>query len=140
MLWEEIRGVLKGSLIINENRPKAKLTLKEYMELPNDQRIFQDDLEDIYNLFEKYEKYKENNNYWDDMDLAFNALKNLSKIKIKKYDQVVVDEIQDLSSLHLRILCHFVGSPDGLFMSGDEQQIIYPTRFQWERTKDLIYQ
>ena len=138
-IWEEIRGVIKGAFLLIDNQ-KGFLSNQQYLEIPKKQALFTKDSErnQIYRLFEMYEDWKEKSGKWDDLDLSFNAFQCINKY-MAKYDQVIADEIQDFTSFQLNIVSHLCTSPDGLFLTGDAQQMIHPSRFEWRRTKELIF-
>ncbi len=140
MLWEEFRGVIKGAFQQSELE-KGALSFDEYLEIPSKQSLIKSDKEHIYELFTKYENHKINKGYWDDLDLVIEVNRKIKENneQIQQYSQVIVDEVQDLTSLHLFIILQMASNPDGIFLCGDSQQIIHPNRFEWERTKQLIY-
>lgn len=140
-LWEEFRGVLKGCVYLSIVG-KPFLEESEYLNLRSVNLTEEDSLfsidqrKDIYHFFELYQRELGKLDKWDDLDLAYNALKSN---KFSKYDQVIVDEIQDIPSLHLQAILKCVEDPQGLFLTGDANQAIHPSRFLWSRLNDQIY-
>jgi len=142
IIWEEIRGVIKGAFILSEskNLNRGHLSKKEYRdEIPKKQSLFEkNERNKIYQIFEKYETWKNKNKKWDELDLSIEAFKNLKNFN-SMYNQVVADEVQDFTTFELKILTYICSNPYGLFLTGDSQQMIHPTRFEWRRITTFIY-
>lgn len=140
MMWEEIRGVIKGSASLDW-QSQSELTLQHYLALPSfETSLTLSDRKIIYKHFNKYKNYIRSNHYWDELDLAREALKELSASEIELYDVLIVDEVQDLTIFHIFMILKLCGNVGQLFLTGDVQQAIYPTRFDWNRVKDLIFE
>lgn len=84
-------------------------------------------------LYEKYEKYMEENNLidFDDMEImAFHILEEdesiLERVR-KRYKHILVDEFQDIDLLEVNILKK-IGEESSLFCVGDEDQSIFSFR------------
>ena len=141
MLWEEFRGILKGCVYLALER-KGCLTQAQYLDLSSVELTDADSLflveqrKDVYQLFELYQQELKKQKLWDDLDLAFHALQVQQK---PQYNQILVDEIQDIPSIHLQVILGCVHDPQGLFLTGDSQQAIHPSRFLWSRLNNQIY-
>ena len=63
----------------------------------------------------------------DAQDLVLEAEASLRAQPLERYRAVIVDEVQDLSTVMLRMLHALVGDiPDGLTLVGDGQQTVFP--------------
>jgi len=143
LLWEEIRGVLKGAYQITFTEAKH-ITQKQYHAIHSSQSLVPEAERDIaFDAYKNYEKWKRNKGYWDELDLARVAYKNLLQLKGKgecpTFQQIVVDEVQDLTTYHVQMLLEMSENPYGLFLTGDAQQTIHPSRFEWKRVKTQLY-
>ncbi len=129
-LFEEFRGVITGS-----NIDSAYLSRASYLSLGVKECIFPDNQRnDVYDLFERYLDFLRVNNQYDPNIVSFNYL---TKVK-KKYDYVVVDEVQDISIIQLHLIMSFLTQPDRFLLCGDANQIVYPNFFSWARIKSLF--
>lgn len=127
ILWEEIRGVLKQT--------PNPMTWAEYQKQAQCPNIAQA----TYDIFSKYQDYRNTYEMWDDVDLAKEAnLKLLADKKAAKYQEIVVDEVQDLTNVHFQLLANSVHHPNGLFLAGDESQSIHPSKFSWEKVETIL--
>ncbi|QIZ08504.1 ATP-dependent helicase [Priestia megaterium] len=93
-------------------------------------RVIKTDRKIIYRIFEEYEREKRNSRKMDYDDFALTLLEN--KVKIKetfKFDQVMIDEGQDLQQVQLMLL-RFIAK-EGFVVAADKGQKIYKTSFSW---------
>lgn len=143
MLWEEFRGILKGCFYL-ASQTKKILTLSQYLDLTQiglaqDDSLFDQDVrKTVYQIFESYQQWLKDSSKWDDLDLArcaFECIKNNQY----SYAQILVDEVQDLTTFHLQIILQLTAKPETLFLTGDAHQSIHPSRFRWERLKSQVY-
>ncbi|MFD0000242.1 UvrD-helicase domain-containing protein [Nocardia sp. NPDC127526] len=83
--------------------------------------------EAVWKLFCEYETIRLDWGFLDANDLIAVALADLEEVPLdEKYDMVVVDEVQDMSVLGLRLAHALVGDvPNGLLLVGDSQQQVY---------------
>ena len=125
ILWEEIRIYLKINKLQNR---------QEYLSTNKESKI----VEAVLSVYQKYVDYLEINQMWDDIDLAKFALSSINSDCFYDYEEVIVDEVQDLTELQLKVICLVCQTPFGLFLVGDEAQAIHPTKFNWESTKLII--
>jgi hypothetical protein len=136
--FEEYRGVLKSH---EKTSDQMLLSLNDYKNLQRHRSLFKanKDLEELHRICNQFEKYKrENNNLWDDIDLVRRAVSLLGDDHINSYDELIIDETQDLTVYHIRLIAQLCKFPEFLYLTGDDQQIIFPSRFQWDRTKDTL--
>ncbi|MBT9138515.1 MAG: RecBCD enzyme subunit RecB [candidate division WS2 bacterium] len=130
-LHEEFRGVITGSIV-----DKPYLSRKEYLNLGVRQSIYLDnERELVYTLFEKYLAFLKENGFYDPNILAHSYLKDVRQI----YDFVVVDEVQDITSIQLQIILRSLKKPDNFILCGDSNQIVHPNFFSWSGLKSMLY-
>ncbi|MDV3000383.1 MAG: hypothetical protein N5P05_001989 [Chroococcopsis gigantea SAG 12.99] len=125
IIWEEIRGVLK--------QHDRVIPRPEYVETSDDAQT----ANCVYDIYHQYLDYLQTQQMWDDIDLARTALNSISQYT-HRYDEIIVDEVQDLTKIHFQLFCELVHSADGLFFAGDDSQAIHPSKFQWSDIEDII--
>ena len=130
-IYEEFKGTLTG-VDIN----KLYLTKEEYMNLGVRQSLFlNDEKEKIYNLFLKYLDILKKDYY----DLNMVSFEYLAFLK-KQYDYVVIDEVQDLTNVQIKLLLNSLNDKDNFILCGDSNQIVHPNFFSWSKVRSLFYQ
>jgi hypothetical protein len=131
-LFEEFRGVLTGSAT-----DRAHLTREDYLGLGVRQSIFlEGEKGHVYDLFQKYLQFLKSEKYYDQNLLSFQYLQKSTP----KYDFIVVDEVQDLTSIQIKLLLKHLKAIDNWFLCGDSNQIVHPNFFSWSRVKSMFYQ
>ncbi|OHV37201.1 DNA helicase UvrD [Pseudofrankia sp. EUN1h] len=84
----------------------------------------------VWELYERYEQLRTERGVLDRDDALLLARDLVRGSSERRYDAVIVDEVQDLTCVGLQLLHAFVGDrPDGLLVVGDGQQSIYPGGF-----------
>lgn len=119
---EEIERVIKGRGLVDQReyqgveRPGRGLPLSRGR-----------DRELVWKLYECYEEIREEKGVHDFNDLMGMALEEVRTTPLDpQYAAVVVDEVQDITLIGLRLLHALAGSgPNGLLLVGDGQQQIY---------------
>lgn len=99
-----------------------------------------------YKCFEKYKKWLKEHDYFDDNDLALNAIAKLhedfddpqNESPKKMFDFVVVDEIQDYTELQIYLISRLVDNRR-LVLAGDSKQIVNPTVFNERKLNRLFH-
>jgi hypothetical protein len=130
-LFEEFKGVLTGSVI-----DKAYITEEEYLELGIKQSIFPaNQRAEVYSIFKKYLRFLEETNFYDSNILSYNYLSLVEP----KYDFVVVDEVQDITNIQLKLILKSIKSHHNFIFSGDSNQIVHPNFFSWSKVKTMFY-
>lgn len=139
IIYREIRGIIKGFIDINWEIEKLnKILDKEvYFNLPNKISTF-NDKNLAYNIALRYQSWLDENNFVDDNDLSFYAIELIKNNKLKKYDFLVIDEIQDLTEKQIYFLYKLVKNPINVIFSGDFNQTINATYFNTNRIKSLF--
>ncbi|MDR4985657.1 AAA family ATPase [Bacillus cereus] len=135
MLWEEIRGVIKGGVFHSghDYLPKEKYLALSVNEAPN----FSKSREQVYNIFLSYQDYLCSQYLIDEQDLLQQILKGF----LPSYDMVLCDEIQDLTMLHVKLLFKLAkNDARRIVFSGDDHQILHHSGFRWENVKNAFYQ
>jgi len=130
-LFEEFKGVISGTATKN-----PYLTKEDYQNLGVKQSIFPvEEREKNYGLFLKYIEYLKENKLFDSNIVAFEHTQKAMKV----YDSVVVDEVQDITSVQLRLIFSCLHNKSHFMLCGDSNQIVHPNFFSWSKVKTLFY-
>ncbi|GAA2777785.1 UvrD-helicase domain-containing protein [Saccharopolyspora taberi] len=118
--WEEVDRVIKGRGLAGLDEYQAVLRTGRA------RRLDRADRELMWRLFEEYERIRTERGLHDFNDLLGEALAEVRR-EPARYAAVVVDEVQDITLIGLRLLREVAGDgPNGLLLVGDGQQQIYP--------------
>lgn len=134
-IWEEIRGVIKGSHL---ETTSPLLSVEEYEDKGKNRShiISSEKRPKIHQLVAKwYQGLLKTNNYYDEIDLAREALKIIRDKKFKPYNLIVCDEVQDFTEIQLRLLIEISKKDSQFTFAGDLNQMISPSGFRWEDLK-----
>lgn len=102
-------------------------------------RFTKDERQNILEFVEKYyQPYLYRKELFDDNDLAREIIIRNHLGKLRKFDSVFIDEIQDLSEMQIYALMQMSQYPGQIFMAGDVSQIINPTLFKGGRPGLLL--
>lgn len=127
--FEEIRGVIAA-------RAGGVLSREDYRSLGVRQSIFPTQERDrIYDLFEKYRTWLTEAKLYDLNLLAQDWL----PVAEPRYDFVMVDEVQDLTTAQLALVLKTLKTPDRFMLCGDSNQIVHPNFFSWSQVKTLFW-
>lgn len=143
-VWREIRGIIKGMFgvewNVSLNRKGQKLMGRdEYLSLGSQYSVFgHDEKYEIYEIAEQYQMWLDNKKKYDDNDLTMILLKQRERLRLLRYDGVVIDEIQDLTEIEIFLLYKLAKNPYKVFWSGDSNQTVNATYFQPHRLKSLF--
>lgn len=130
-LFEEMKGVLTGSVVHD-----AYLGKEEYLSLGIKQSIFaREQREEVYHIFEKYLSFLQQDGYYDTNILSYQYLPKVKQL----YDYVVIDEVQDMTNIQLKLVLSSLKIPGNFLLSGDANQIVHPNFFSWSKIKSLFY-
>ena len=130
-VFEEFRGVITGASI-----EKAWLSRKDYHQLGVKESIFlAEERQLVYDLFEKYLSFLEDNGYYDTNIISHHYLQFIQP----RYDFIVVDEVQDLTNSQLYLILKSLINPQDFILCGDSNQIVHPNFFSWSKVKSLFY-
>jgi hypothetical protein len=129
-VFEEIRGVLAASA-------GGVLSRDDYLALGVRQSIFPVDLrERIYDLFEKYRGWLTEARLYD-LNLV---AQDWQRLAAPRYDFVVIDEVQDITTVQLALVLRTLKRPGHFLLCGDSNQIVHPNFFSWSQVKSLFWQ
>ncbi|HEX5419540.1 MAG TPA: UvrD-helicase domain-containing protein, partial [Gammaproteobacteria bacterium] len=127
--FEEIRGVIAA-------RAGGGLSREDYLALGVRQSIFAAEQRDrLYDLFEKYREWLADAKLYDLNLLAHEWL----SLAAARYDFVVVDEVQDLTTAQLAVVLKTLKTSDQFMLCGDSNQIVHPNFFSWSQVKTLFW-
>jgi tetratricopeptide (TPR) repeat protein/phosphotransferase system HPr-like phosphotransfer protein len=144
VLYREISSVIKGSMSAAEEG--GCMSLETYVALSENRSsagLNADERRHYYSLFEAYQdlKSREIEDY-DIADFVYHVYSHLlSKNPLKlRFQNVYVDEVQDLTMLQVAILRFVCDDWKGFFFAGDTAQTIAQgVGFRFESLKDLFY-
>ncbi|KAA6213352.1 NERD nuclease [Streptomyces albofaciens JCM 4342] len=123
---EEIDHVIKG---------RGVTTFEEYASVPRRRRrtnLRRAHRQAVWKLYEAYESRRVERGVHDFNDVLSLALAEATRHADRSpYAAVIVDEVQDLTLVGVRLLHALVGdAPNGLLLVGDGQQAVYPGGFR----------
>jgi hypothetical protein len=127
--FEEIRGVITASAA-------GVLSREDYKALGVRQSIFTDDQRDVlYDLFEKYRDWLGDAKLFD-LNLIAHEWQALAA---PRYDFVVIDEVQDITTVQLAVVLKTLKKAGQFLLCGDSNQIVHPNFFSWGKVKSLFW-
>ena len=128
-VFEEIRGVLTAG-------SGGVLTRDAYLALGVRQSIFPADQRDqLYDLFEKYRHWLVEAKLYD-LNLV---AQDWQPLAAPRYDFVVIDEVQDITTVQLALVLKTLRKPGHFLLCGDSNQIVHPNFFAWSQVKSLFW-
>ena len=128
-VFEEIRGVIAAGA-------DGVLSRDDYRTLGVRQSIFPvDQREKLYELFEKYRAWLTEAKLYD-LNLVAQEWQPLAA---PRYDFVVVDEVQDITTVQLALVLKTLKKPGHFLLCGDSNQIVHPNFFSWSQVKSLFW-
>lgn len=129
-LFEEFRGVISS-------RADGVLEREAYLALGVRQSLLAAaQRAAVFELFEKYRAWLASSGYFDLNLVAHDWLARAQAT----YDFMVVDEVQDLTSVQLALLLKALAKPGQFLLCGDSNQIVHPNFFSWAAVKTLFWQ
>jgi len=129
-LYEEFKGVLTGP------PESAYLTEEQYLDLGVKQSIYPRELRPaVYQVFSDYLNLLKQQGYFDVNILSHAYLDTVQP----KYDFAVVDEVQDLTAVQLRLILATLRDQRQFILCGDSNQIVHPNFFSWARVKSFFH-
>lgn len=128
-VFEEIRGVLAAGA-------GGVLSRDDYRGLGVRQSIFPAEQRDtLYDLFEKYRAWLTQEKLYD-LNLVAREWQALAA---PRYDFVVIDEVQDITTVQLALVLKTLKKPGHFLLCGDSNQIVHPNFFSWSQVKSLFW-
>ncbi|SVD18630.1 uncharacterized protein METZ01_LOCUS371484, partial [marine metagenome] len=135
-LWEEYRGVLRGSSESNGEFLEQDV----YHGLPVRRGAFEKHArKKVHQILRKFENYVIEHRYWLDQELASRVLMLDHKDVLSN---IYVDEVQDLTELQTRTLISRLPQSGESFvfdLTGDISQQVYPSGFRWQDIGKMLY-
>ena len=127
--FEEIRGVIAAG-------SGGVLSRDEYRALGVRQSIFPAERRDqLFDLFEKYRAWLAEARLYD-LNLVAQDWQTLAA---PRYDFVVIDEVQDITTVQLALVLKTLKKPGQFLLCGDSNQIVHPNFFSWSQVKSLFW-
>lgn len=122
---EEVTDVIKGRALTSLEEYQGLRRVGRRYPLSSEQRAA------VWELYEAYQGFLAEAGVVDFKDVLIRAEQAARRETVgSRYDTIIVDEVQDISCVGLRMLHALVGdAPDGLLLIGDGQQAIYPGGF-----------
>lgn len=122
---DEITNVIKGRGLYSLDDYRGLVRVGRRTALREEQRRA------VWDLYQAYQHELHRAGVFDWADIVSLALESVQRDPVAPgYTAVIVDEVQDLTCVGLRLLHALVGdSPDGLLLVGDGQQSVYPGGF-----------
>lgn len=128
-VFEEIRGVIAAGA-------GGVLSRDDYRTLGVRQSIFPESERDrLYDLFGKYRDWLPENKLYD-LNLVAHEWQALAA---PRYDFVVIDEVQDITTVQLALVLKTLKHPGRFLLCGDSNQIVHPNFFSWGQVKSLFW-
>jgi hypothetical protein len=128
-LFEELRGVLTADA-------GGVLRLETYQALGVRQSIYPPEQRPAVHAFlGKYRAWLGEAGLYDSNLVALEYRARAER----KYDAVVVDEVQDMTNAELSLVLACLKNPEGFMLCGDANQIVHPNFFSWSKVKSLFY-
>lgn len=148
LVFAEIMGVIKGSA--SSGKSLTPLSRQEY--LTRSCRlapifVMEEDRALVYEVFEKYEKMKEERQDVDNVVRVVKLIRvirrnaSLKQFLQSSFDEIYIDEVQDLRCVDIQLLLEFIKDSRGLHFAGDTAQAIsQDSTFRFSDVKAIIYE
>lgn len=131
-LYEEFRGVLSGASL-----DAPRLSREEYLGLGVRRSLFLGEArQPVYDLFERYLAFLQVEGLYDGNLAAHETLARVTP----RYDFLVVDEVQDLTSVQLGLALRTLRKAGQFLLCGDSNQVVHPNFFSWAGVKTLFFE
>jgi hypothetical protein len=91
--------------------------------------------ERLYDLFEKYRAWLAEAKLYD-LNLV---AQDWQALAAPRYDFVVIDEVQDITTVQLALVLKTLRKPGHFLLCGDSNQIVHPNFFSWSQVKSLFW-
>jgi RNA helicase len=130
-VFEEVTGVLTGSA---EKGPY--LGEDEYLALGVRQSIYLgEERRTVYRVFERWLTHLREQGLFDANVAAWER----RSLATERYDFLVIDEVQDVTPVELRLALATLKDKQAFLLCGDSNQIVHPNLFSWARVKSLFH-
>ena len=130
-IYEEIKGVITGTTTATPWMAES-----DYVGLGVRQSIFLgEERATVYRVFERWRDFIGESGLYD-ANVA--AWERISKAEAS-YDFLVIDEVQDITNVELRLALTKLKDKRQFLLCGDSHQIVHPNLFSWSKVKSLFY-
>jgi hypothetical protein len=130
-IYEEIKGVITGAA---EDAPH--LGEDEYMALGVRQSIFLgEDRPLVFQVFRRWLAHMRENDLFEANMAAWERQERAEP----RYDFLFVDEVQDVTTVELKLALATLRDKRSFLLCGDSNQIVHPNLFSWARVKTLFH-
>ena len=148
LVFAEIMGVIKGSA--SSGKSLTFLSRQDY--LSRSCRLApvfkaEDDRSVVYDIFERYEEMKKENQDVDNVDRVMNIMRavrqnvSLKQLLESTFDEIYIDEVQDQRCVDVQLFLEFIKDSRGLHFAGDTAQAIsQDSTFRFSDVKAIIYE
>jgi superfamily I DNA/RNA helicase len=148
-VWYAIRCFFKGYM--EEDEPPS---LEDFGSVARDGRIPRrltrdlspDAIRAANEVFRQYSGWLHDEGFFDDIDLARAIWKHVRSHPPHQYDEIYLDEAQDLTRVEFLVLKALLKPGTGdqaerarIVLAGDPQQTIHPTGFNWRGIKAFFW-
>lgn len=143
--FTEIVSHIKGGLRAWDAY-EGKISRKDYVSMSENRisTLDKSQRENLYDIFQQYERKKEKNGEYDWDDLVMDLHRRLGEKEhgALDFDFVYVDEVQDLTMVQIALFKHVCKNVDGGFVfAGDTAQTIGKgVHFRFEDIRHLFYE
>lgn len=128
-VFEEIRGVIAAGA-------GGVLSREAYRALGVRQSIFAESERDaLFDVFERYRVWLAEAKLYD-LNLVAHEWQALAA---PRYDFVVIDEVQDITTVQLALVLKTLKNSGQFLLCGDSNQIVHPNFFSWAQVKSLFW-
>lgn len=128
-LFEEFRGVIGADAA-------GPLSLPDYLALGTRQSLLSPAAREVaHGLFQRYRDWLQQSQQFD-LNLVAFEWRTLAQ---PVYDLVVIDEVQDLTSVQLALVLACLKKPGEFLLCGDANQIVHPNFFSWAAVRSLFW-
>lgn len=141
-------GVIKGSA--SSGKSLAPLSRQEYLDRSCRLApvfVLEDDRSLVYDIFQKYEDIKKQNQDVDNVDRVVRIMSairrdtSLKQLLESTFDEIYIDEVQDQRCVDIQLLLEFIKDSRGLHFAGDTAQAIsQDSTFRFSDVKAIIYE
>ena len=148
LVFAEIMGVIKGSA--SSGKSLTFLSRQDYLNRScRLAPVFkaEDDRSVVYDIFERYEEMRKENQDVDNVDRVVRMMKairrnaSLKQLLESTFDEVYIDEVQDQRCVDIQLFLEFIKDSRGLHFAGDTAQAIsQDSTFRFSDVKAIIYE
>ncbi|KAJ5778909.1 hypothetical protein N7457_006629 [Penicillium paradoxum] len=148
LLFAEIMGVIKGSSVTAKSlKPLCRAEYVKKNAKASPAFTSETDREKVFAAFERYEKQKRFRKEIDELDRVSGLLRSLRDNRAlaeqiqRCFEEIYVDEIQDLRCLDIVLLLSCLSDARGIHLAGDTAQCISKDSvFRFPEIKALFYE